>query len=386
MAAIEPFSVDVPDEVVADLRLRLSRTRWPDQLADAGWDYGTELGFLRRLCRHWAEGFDWDAFAGRANASPQFVTTIDGQRVHFLHATSPEPGARPLLITHGWPGSVAEFFDVIGPLSDPVRHGGRAEDAFHVVAPSLPGYGFSGPTAERGWDGNRVARAFAELMSVLGYQSFFAQGGDWGSLVTMSVTGQFPDRVVAAHVNLLASGPPEGEEDPTAGLSDRELAALAANAHFQQHETGYQQIQATKPQTLAYGLSDSPAGLAGWIVEKFRTWSDCGGDVEKSFTLDRLLENISIYWITGTINSSTRLYYETIGPDRFTPPPPVTVPLGHARYPAEIYQTPRRWLEAAYPTLEHWAEMPRGGHFAAMEVPDLFVDDLRDFFRGRETS
>jgi pimeloyl-ACP methyl ester carboxylesterase len=383
MVAITPFTIEVPDEVRRDLRERLGRTRWPDELPDVGWDYGTPRSVLERLCGHWSDGFDWDAFTERANAFAQFVTTIDGQRIHFLHARSPEPTARPLLLSHGWPGSVAEFFEVLGPLCDPAGHGGSPEDAFHVVAPSLPGYCFSGPTTERGWNAARIAGAFAELMGALGYERFFAQGGDWGSLVTMNLAALFPERVAAVHVNILAAGPPDGVPDPMNGLTARELEGLAASAHFEQNETGYQQIQATKPQTLAYGLTDSPAGLAGWIVEKFQTWSDCDGDVERSFTLDRLLDNISIYWITGTINSSMRLYYETIGPGRFTGPPSVAVPLGHARFPAEIYQTPRSWVEAAYPTLEHWSEMPRGGHFAAMEVPDLFVDELRDFFRGR---
>jgi pimeloyl-ACP methyl ester carboxylesterase len=383
MPAIEPFSVDVPDDVISDLRGRLGRTRWPDQLPDAGWDYGTERSFLERLCRHWADGFDWDAFTGRANAFPQFVTTVEGQRIHFVHARSPEPMARPLLLLHGWPGSVAEFFDVIGPLSDPVCHGGTAAHAFHVIAPSLPGFGFSGPTTERGWDAPRIARVFARLMGDLGYDRFFAQGGDWGSLITLSLARQFPDRVAAAHVNLLITPPPEGVADPMDGLTEEEAAGVAAMAAYQQRETGYVKIQSTKPQTLGYGLSDSPAGVAGWIVEKFRTWSDCGGDVESLFGLDRLLDNISIYWLTGTINSSIRIYYETLGPDRSTPWSPVTVPLGNARFPAEPYRAPRPWVEAAYPTLVHWSELPRGGHFAAMEVPDLFTDEVRTFFQGR---
>ena len=377
---INPFSVEVTESVISDLRSRLAGARWPDQLANDGWEYGTELRQLQDLCRHWESAFDWDGFIERRNRFPQIVCSVDGQRIHAVHARSPEPGARPLLLTHGWPGSVAEFDDVIGPLTDPVAHGGDAADAFHVVAPSLPGYGFSGPTTEPGWDGHRIARAFAELMAQLGYDRFFAQGGDWGSMVTMSVAGQFPDRVAAIHVNLLMAPPPEGEA-PTEGLDQQDLDRLARAQAFLATETGYQAIQSTKPQSLAYGLTDSPVGLAGWILEKFRTWSDCGGDVGRVFTKDRLLDNISIYWLTGTINSSMRLYYETLGPGRFDPGPPVTVPVGHAVYPAEIYGSPRAWAEAAY-DIVHWTEQPSGGHFAAMEVPELFVDDVRQCFRA----
>jgi pimeloyl-ACP methyl ester carboxylesterase len=382
---IQPFLVQVDAATVADVQERLARTRWPDELDGTDWAYGTDRSFLQDLCRYWRESFDWDRFEKRCNAWPQFTTTIDGQQIHFLHARSPEPNARPLLLTHGWPGSVAEFFDVLGPLCDPARYGGDPNDAFHVVAPSLPGFGFSGPTTEPGWDAHRVARAFADLMGDLGYERFYAQGGDWGSLITMSLAGQFPERVAAAHVNLLVCGPPKGG-DPTEGLTEAELAGVAATAHFGKHESGYQAIQGTKPQTLAYALMDSPAGLAGWIVEKFRTWSDCGGDVLSSFTFDRLLENISIYWITGTINSSMRLYYEAIGPGRATPAVPLRIPLGYAAFPAEIYRTPRRWAEAAFPTLVHWGDMARGGHFAAMEEPELFVGDVRAFFGSQSLS
>jgi epoxide hydrolase len=383
MAEMKTFEVSVPAAAVDDLRRRLEHTRWPDQLDGTSWEYGTDKRFVEMLCRHWAHTFDWDAFVARCNAFPQFLTTIDGQQIHFIHARSPVPSARPLLLSHGWPGSVAEFFEVVGPLSDPARHGGNADDAFHVVAPSLPGFGFSGPTTERGWNAERISRAFAELMATLGYDRYFVQGGDWGSLISMNLGRYFSDRVAAVHVNSLSTPPPDGEEDPMSGLTERELADLAAASHFTAYETGYQRLQATKPQTVAYGLSDSPAGLAAWLVEKFHGWSDCDGDVEKSFTLDRLLDNISIYWLTGTINSSMRIYFETIGPDKRFAPPELMVPLGHARFPAEISRTPRRWAEAAYPTLVHWTDMPRGGHFAAMEAPDAFVAEVRSFFRGQ---
>ncbi len=377
---IEPFDVRVTTAEIDDLRDRLARTRWPDQIPDTAWEYGTERDFLVELCRYWKDDYDWSGFQTRANAFPQFTTEIDGQRIHFIHARSPEPTARPLLLTHGWPGSVAEFWQVLGPLSDPASHGGDPADAFHVVAPSLPGYGFSGPTTERGWNITRVAAAFLELMTRLDYERFFAQGGDWGSAVTTTVAGLAPERVRAIHLNLLPAPPPD-RNDPTAGLDEADLAILARMKHFADHETAYQRIQATKPQTLAYGLADSPAGLAGWIVEKFHGWSDCDDKIESRFSRDRLVDNISIYWLTGTINSSTRLYYESIGPGRHHRPPPITVPLGHAAFPAEIIRAPRSWCEAAFPTLCHWTDMARGGHFAAMEEPELLVDDVRTFFR-----
>lgn len=378
--AVEPFTVTASDAVVADLRERLARTRWPDQIDGTGWDLGTDLGFVRELCEHWATGFDWRAFEERHNRFPQFLTTVDGQQLHFVHARSPEPDARPLLLTHGWPGSYTEFLDVIGPLSDPRSHGGDPADAFHVVAPSLPGYGFSGPTRELGWDIHRSARAFAALMDGLGYRRFFAHGGDWGALLTMSLAGQLPEQAAAVHVTILSVGPPEGADGSE--LTPDDLTALGEMGEFTTHESGYQAIQGTKPQTLAYGLTDSPAGLAAWITEKFRSWSDCGGDPRRRFTFDRLLDNVSIYWLTGTINSSTRMYYESFGPGRATPAPPVTVPVGHTRYPRELFRPPRAWAEAAF-DLVHWAEMPEGGHFAAMEVPELFVPDIQACFRGR---
>lgn len=377
-AGIEPFEVRVTDEEIEDLRDRLARTRWPDRIPDTGWDYGTDRDYLAGLCRYWKDDYDWPRFQASANAFPQFTTEIDDQCIHFVHARSPEPTARPLLLSHGWPGSVAEFWDVLGPLSDPASHGGDPADAFHVVAPSLPGYGFSGPTSERGWNSTRVAAAFLELMSRLGHERFFAQGGDWGSAITIAMADRAPHRVAAIHLNLLIPAPPAG--DRTAGLDQAELALLAQVQRFTAHETAYQQIQATKPQTLGYGLTDSPAGLAAWIVEKFRGWSDCGGDVEAAFSRDRLLDNISVYWLTGTINSAARLYYETIGPGRAVTPAPVTVPLGHAAFPAEVYRFPRSWCEESFPSLSHWTDMPRGGHFAAMEQPGLFVADLRAFF------
>jgi microsomal epoxide hydrolase len=379
ISAIEPYRVAVSDAEIADLRARLKRVRWPDQLPDSGWDYGTDGDYLRRLCDHWRTGFDWRAFEDRFNRFSHYVCDADGQRLHFYHLRSPEPAARPLILSHGWPGSVAEFLDVLGPLSDPAAHGGDPADAFHVVAPSLPGFGFSGPTQVRGYRAANIAAAFDGLMQALGYDRYFAQGGDWGTLITTLLGATYPQRVAAIHLNLLPAPPPD-PANPTDGLTAEETDGLKRAQHFAAHETGYQAIQGTKPQSLAYGLTDSPAGLAGWIVEKFRGWSDCGGDVEASFSRERLLDNISVYWLTGTINSSMRLYYEETGPGRRLPLPDVRVPTGHARFPAEIVQTPRRWAEAKF-NITRWQDMPRGGHFAAMEVPGLFVEEVRAFFR-----
>ena len=290
--SIEPMRIEIEEEVLSDLKERLARTRWPEQIPDTGWDYGTELGYLRELCTYWRDKFDWRSQEARLNELDHFRTEIDGQSIHFVHARSPHADALPLVLTHGWPGSFAEFVDVIGPLTDPTAHGGRAEDAFHVVCPSLPGYTLSGPTRERGWDTQRIAEAQIELMSRLGYARYGAQGGDWGSVVTTQMGRLDPEHCAGIHLNMTVAFPPD-PANPEAGLSETEKQWVAEGVAFQTHETGYHRIQATKPQTLAYGLTDSPAGLAGWIVEKFRTWSDCGGDVESRFSRDWLLTNVT---------------------------------------------------------------------------------------------
>jgi len=374
--AIEPFRVHVEDAVLDDLRERLARTRFPDQIPDAGWDYGTELGYLRELCAYWQEQFDWRAWEARLNAFEQFTTEVDGQPLHFIHARSEHPDAFPVVITHGWPGSVLEFLKIIPLLTDPVAHGGRAEDAFHVICPSIPGYGFSGPTRDRGWDPQRIAEAEVELMRRLGYERYGAQGGDWGSLITTQIGRLDADHCAGIHINMPMALPVADD----AQLTDAEKARLGDMAQFQANETGYQQIQGTKPQTLGYGLSDSPAGLAAWIVEKFRTWSDCGGDVERCFSKDELLANITLYWVTETITSSTRLYYEVrkTGRAGFTQGR-VEVPVGVALFPVEIFKPPRRWVENHY-HVTHWTEFETGGHFAAMEQPGALVGDMRTFF------
>jgi pimeloyl-ACP methyl ester carboxylesterase len=380
-AEIRPFRCDVPAEVIADLKVRLARIRWPDQLDGAGWDYGTERGYLEELCTYWRDSFDWRAVEARFNRYPQFTSEINGENVHFYHIRSPEPDALPLILTHGYPGSVAEFLDILGPLSDPASHGGDRRDAFHVVAPSIPGYGFSGPTRHKGFNIGKAAAINDRIMELLGYDRYFAQGGDYGSAISSRMAMNHPDRVIALHLNFIV-GRPADLANPMAGLSDQEIAEQEWKRNYDARESGYQAIQGTKPQSLAYGLTDSPAGLAAWVVEKFKTWSDCGDDIESSYSKDQLLENIMLYWVTGTINSAMRFYYECIGPNA-APQDDwafVTVPTAHARFPAEIRPTPRAWAEQMY-NIVRWTTLPKGGHFAAFEQPDLFVNDLREFCR-----
>ncbi|MFM8303398.1 MAG: epoxide hydrolase, partial [Actinomycetota bacterium] len=315
----------------------------------------------------------------RINAFDQLVTAVDGQRIHFVHQRSPEPDALALLISHGWPGSVVEFLDVIGPLTDPRAHGGDPADAFHVIAPSLPGYGFSGPTREPGWNPRRIADAYVRLMAALGYARYGAQGGDWGSIVCANVADLDPAHVAGLHLNFLTVPRPEGAD--VAALTAEEQADFQRAHDWRRTGAGYQEIQGTKPQTLGYGLEDSPAGLAAWIAEKFGAWSDGGPDPRAAFTCDQLLTNITLYWVTATATSSTRLYYEMrrAGLEAI-PHDYVAVPTGVANYPGEVTRTPRAWAERRY-NITHWTELPRGGHFAAMQVPDLFVADVRAFFR-----
>ena len=367
----------VPQAVLDDLGDRLARTRLPGAVDDIGWTQGTERGYLTELLDYWRDGYDWRACEQRFAAYDEHTTEVDGQRIHALVARSPHPDAVPLLLVHGWPGSVAEFLDVLGPLTDPTAHGGDASDAFHVVAPSLPGFGWSGPTHERGWHPRRIAEAFVGVMDELGFDRFGVQGGDWGSIVTADVADLAPDRVVGLHLNFVTVSPPK--DGPP--LTDEEQARVAQLFEWRKDGAGYQEIQGTRPQTLGYALEDSPAGLCAWIVEKFRAWSDCDGDVERSFTRDRLLDNITLYWVTGTAASSCRIYWEMRQAGKSAIPHDfVGVPTGVANFPAEITRMPRAWIEGRY-NVVHWTEPPRGGHFAAMEVPDLFVDDVRSFFR-----
>jgi len=372
---IEKFQVEVPDAVLADLARRLAAVRFPDQIPGTGWEYGMPLDYLRPLVEYWRDKYDWRAQERALNRLEHFRTAIDGQMIHFAHVRSRHADAFPLIISHGWPGSIVEFLKIVDPLVDPEAHGGSARDAFHLVLPSLPGYGFSEPTRTRGWDSQRIAEAFAELMKRLGYSRYGAQGGDWGAMITSCLALVDPEHVAAIHTNMPLAKTPENPGP----LTEREQADLADMARFGEEETGYQRIQGTKPQTLGFGLNDSPVGLCAWIVEKFKTWSDCGDNPENSFGKDELLTNVMLYWVTQTITSSTRLYYETFKRGRVGLDRRVEVPTGIARYPKELMRFPRAWVEKQY-NVTRWTDMPRGGHFAAMEVPELFVPDLRGFF------
>jgi epoxide hydrolase len=379
---VQPFRVDIPDADLDDLRDRLARTRWPDELPGAGWAYGVPLGYLKELAEYWRSGYDWRAQEARLNQFPQFVTTVDGARVHFLHVPSPRREALPLVITHGWPGSIAEFLDVIGPLSDPGAYGGNPADAFHLVLPSIPGYGLSGPTHDTGWTTGRVAKAWAELMRRLGYQRYGAQGGDWGAFVSPELGRADPDRVVGIHVNAATFGfIPFGEVGPEelASFTDAEKVRLERLNRFLSDGNAYFQVQATRPQTLAYGLTDSPVGQLAWNVEKFKEWTHPSEDLpESAVDRDQLLTNVMLYWLTGTAGSSARLYYENLHAASWGQPP-ATTPTGVAVFAEDV--AIRRYAERAN-NIVHWSEFDRGGHFAAMEAPDLFVQDVRAFFRA----
>jgi epoxide hydrolase len=367
--------------VLADLRARLDRARFPDEAPDSGWRYGSDLAYVRDLVAYWRERYDWRAAEAALNRLPQFHARVGGLGVHFIHVRGDGPKPFPLVLTHGWPGSVAEFVDVIGPLTDPARHGGDAADAFDVVVPSMPGYGFSERPREPGVDAERIAALWVELMAGLGYTRFGAQGGDWGSMVSTYLGANHADRVAGIHLNMVIAFPPD-PANPVDGLTQDEVVELMSAQHFLKQETGYQRIQGTKPQTLAYGLNDSPAGLAAWIVEKFRTWSDCGGDVERRFTKDQLLTNVMLYWVPETANSSCRLYYEMMHAGKFPPTDfRVKVPTACAIFPGEIIKPPRRWVDRLY-NVQRWTRMSSGGHFAAMEEPAALVEDVRAFFRA----
>jgi pimeloyl-ACP methyl ester carboxylesterase len=367
---IEPFTASVPDDVLADLAQRLRHTRWPDQITGTAWEYGTDLDYLRDLVGYWADGFDWRAVEARINGWPQGKAVIDGQSIHFIHARSDATDALPLLVLHGWPGSIIEMLGVIEPL----------RESFHVVCVSLPGFGFSGPTSAVGWHPRRIAAAMVQLMELLGYPRFATLGGDWGATTSNYIGLDFPDRLYGLYLTMVAAGPPAGSDGSE--LRDNEKEWVAANGAFFAEESGYLQIQATRPQTLAYGLTDSPAGLAGWIVEKLRAWSDCGGDLESAISRDDILANITLYWVTGTANSAARIYLEAMRAGQLQPiATRIQVPTGCAIFPRETVRSPRAWAEQAW-DVRHWTEMPRGGHFAALEVPDLLVPDVRAFYAG----
>lgn len=369
---ITPFRIDVPDSVLDDLRRRLTDTRWPEPECVDDWSQGIPLAYTRSLADYWAGDYDWRTRETALNRFDQYTTEIDGLDLHFIHQRSPHPDALPLVITHGWPGSIAEFQKVIEPLTDPTAHGGRAEDAFHVVCPSLPGYGFSGKPTAAGWTVGRIATAWDALMVRLGYSRYGAQGGDWGAAVTTQI-GRNVGHCIAIHTNMPVARPPAGVTE----FTDEERAALTSMVHYRKQDSGYAKQQSTRPQTLGYGLVDSPAAQLAWIVEKFWSWTDCDGHPENALSRDELLDNVMIYWVTATGASSARLYWESYG--AFGSGDRVELPTGVASFPKEIGRAPRSWCEAGY-NITRWTTMPRGGHFAAFEQPELFVDDVRAFF------
>jgi pimeloyl-ACP methyl ester carboxylesterase len=373
---LKPFRIAVGDDVLDDLKSRLRRTRWPEAAPVDDWSQGVPLKWIEEVCRYWAEDYDWRRREALLNRFAQFTTAIDELDIHFLHVRSPHPGAMPLIITHGWPGSVVEFHKVIEPLVDPAAHGGDPADAFHVVCPSLPGFGFSSKPNTTGWGIDRIAAAWAQLMDRLGYARYGAQGGDWGSAVTTSLGAQDAAHCAGIHVTLAMASRPKVEGEPTL----EEARALQGIKHYADWDSGYSKQQSTRPQTLGYGLTDSPAGQAAWILEKFWAWTDCDGHPENILGRDELLDNVMLYWVTASAASSARLYWESFGPERRAIHQ-VTVPTGVAVFPREIVTPVRRWMEGNFTNIRHWNEMPKGGHFAAFEQPELFVGDVRAFFR-----
>lgn len=382
-SVIKPYRIAIPQADIDDLRRRLAATRWPGELAGTGWQRGVPVAYLKELASYWQERFDWRAAEEQLNRYPQFTTNIDGADIHFVHVRSPEPSAMPLLITHGWPGSFAEFLDLIGPLTNPRAHGGDPGDAFHVVIPSIPGYGFSS-LPDTGWDVPRIARAWAELMRRLGYDRYLAQGGDAGSVISLELGRSDPEHAVGVHVNMLMTFP-SGDPAELDGLSELDQSRLQQLVRFDQDLSGYMKIQATRPQTLAYALTDSPVGQLAWIVEKFREWTDSEKVPEDAVDRDRMLTIVSLYWFTATAGSSAHFYYEGAEGVRIAAtgavPPPTQVPVGVAVFPRDVFLPIRRIAERDIPTLAHWTEFDRGGHFAAMEQPELLIGDIRTFAR-----
>jgi epoxide hydrolase len=373
---VTPFRIAISDSALEDLRERLRRTRWPDRETVDDWSQGMPLEFLQDLSTYWLDIYDWRPREAYLNTFPQFRTEIDGLGVHFIHAPSPNPDALPLVLTHGWPGSVVEFLKVVELLRDPAPYGGDAADAFHVVCPSLPGYGFSDKPREPGWGIERIADAWSTLMSRLGYHRYGAQGGDWGGVIARVLASRHRAQLIGMHLNMVVSFPdPETAADPT----EEERDALAAMEHLNAHETGYYIQQATRPQTLGYGLADSPVAQCAWIVEKFWAWTDCDGDPLNVLTRDEMLDNVMLYWLPATATSSARLYWESVA--SAMEQGPVDVPTGCSIFPKEIMRPSRRWAQRDLLDIRWWDYPARGGHFAAFEQPEIFVDQVRSFFR-----
>ena len=373
---ITPYRIQIADAELDDLRTRLARTRFPEAETVADWSQGIPLAYVRELCEYWRESYDWRQVEAKLNAWPQFKTVIAGQAIHFLHIRSSVADAAPLVLTHGWPGSIVEFLKVIGPLAEPQAHGGAADDAFHLVLPTIPGYGFSDKPKAPGWGVERVAQAWSALMARLGYDRYFAQGGDWGAAITAAIGAQDAAHCMGLHTNMpVVAPPPEMLAEPT----EQEKDAVAARKFYQDWDSGYSKQQSTRPQTLGYGLVDSPAAQAAWIVEKFYQWMDCNGHPENVLSRDELLDNVMFYWLTAAGASSGRLYWESFSRGSMAD---VTVPSGVSIFPKEIFKASKRWVETRFKDLRYYRVLDSGGHFAAFEQPETFVDELRACFRS----
>ena len=378
MTSIQPFSLDIPAADIADLKNRLAGARWPEAETVEDWSQGLPLVYHREFCHYWGNEYDWYQTQERLNHHDQFITDIDGLDIHFLHIRSSHENAMPLIITHGWPGSIIEFHKILEPLTEPTRHGGSAEDAFHLVCPSLPGYGFSGKPKTTGWGVEKIAAAWDTLMLRIGYDSYVAQGGDWGSAVTTTIGMQDKGHCIGIHVNMPNAGATRAaRENP----DDADKAALAGAAFYQQWDSGYSKQQSTRPQTLGYGLADSPVGQSAWILEKFYQWTDCKGHPENVLTRDEIIDNIMFYWLTNSGASSARLYWESFGTAFSGADNTVKLPTGISSYPKEIIRTPRSWAEQRYTNIQYWNDLDRGGHFAAFEQPELFVQEMRNWLK-----
>lgn len=374
--AITPFTLAIPQAQIDDLHRRLDNTRWPERETVQDWSQGSPLAKVQPLCEYWRHKYDWRRIEARLNGFGQYRTAIDGLDIHFLHVRSPHENALPLLLTHGWPGSVIEFVKIIEPLTNPTKFGGKAEDAFHVVVPSLPGYGFSGKPSETGWGVRHIAQAWGKLMKRLGYQRWVAQGGDWGGAITSQIGAMKPEGCIGIHLNMTVIFP---DADDLTDTTPQEQASLASMAFYNEKDSGYAKQQSTRPQTLGYGLTDSPAGQAAWIYEKLYAWTDNKGAPEDVFSMDEMLDNIMLYWLPATAASSGRLYWESL--TGFTSVK-IDMPVGVSIFPKEIFRPSRRWADKHLSKIIHWNELDAGGHFAAWEKPDVFVDEVRTCFRA----
>jgi pimeloyl-ACP methyl ester carboxylesterase len=377
--AITPFQLAIEDQQLRDLKQRLALTRWPDRQTSDGWSQGVPLDYMRELCTYWVEDYDWYRWQDKLNSYPQFKTRIDEVGIHFIHLRSPHADALPLLMTHGWPGSIVEFHKVMAPLTNPTAYGGNAADAFHLVCPTLPGFGFSDKPKNTGWNVQKIGQAWDTLMARLGYQRYVAQGGDWGAMVTTSIAQSRSERCAGIHLNMPIAGP---DADTMDQLTPQEQSALKDAAYYNRRDSAYAKQQSTRPQTLGYGLADSPSGQAAWIIEKFYAWTDCGEGADKHpenvLSKDELLDNVMMYWLSDSAASSARIYWESF---RQADDRPVELPVGCSIFPREIFRCSQRWAQKRFPQLVYWNELDKGGHFAAFEQATVFIDELRKCFR-----